>query len=71
MRVNLHYHELLNHTSFYRCLGPFIAMAEPKGAHTVRCLPSAPTWAYVMHGRKDAATGLTAEVPGGEEEDNG
>ena len=48
MRVNLHYHELLNHTSFYRCLGPFIAMAEPKGAHTVRCLPSAPTWADVM-----------------------
>lgn len=29
------------------------------------------TWAYVMHGRHAADTGLTEEVPGGEEEDNG
>ncbi len=48
MRINLHYDELLNHTSFYRAVGPFSALVEPDGKIQLNCYTSQPSWVDVQ-----------------------
>ena len=48
MRINVHYDQLLNHTSFYRALGPFLGL-EQSGGHDVAYMTGQPTWADIQH----------------------